>query len=93
MKQEKRNSLDTPRQSSPEEEVTDVTPPSSSTKAKGNKVKDLKALQDFCRFTNIAITQNTKNRSGTGYKDDDGNFNAMYRYGISQILKLYCPPE
>lgn len=46
------------------------------------RAKSMAALLDFCRSANIAIGQNTKARASTGYKDDNGRYHAMYRYGI-----------
>lgn len=75
---------------SQDEDSSASTQPPLEQPKKEQKV-NMKDLQDFCRQANIAVSQNTKNRAGTGYKDNDGNFHPMYRYGISQILKLYCP--
>ena len=47
--------------------------------------------EEFCRLMNIAINQNTKARSSSGYKDDGGFYHPMFRYGTAQILKLFAP--
>jgi hypothetical protein len=49
---------------------------------KDGKKKISNAVLDFCRLVNISTWQNTKARSLTGYKDDNGEYNAVYRYGI-----------
>merc|ERR1712071_718383 len=48
-------------------------------------------LLEFCRLANLSVAQNTKSRANHGFKDNAGNYHPMYRYGISQILKLFCP--
>jgi len=50
-------------------------------------------LLEFCRLANVSVVQNTKSRAATGYKDNSGCYHPMYRYGITQILKLFCPPN
>lgn len=48
---------------------------------------------EFCRLANVSVAQNTKSRAAVGYKDNSGGYHPMYRYGITQILKLFCPPN
>merc|ERR1712071_149677 len=48
-------------------------------------------LLEFCRLANLSVAQNTKSRANHGFKDNAGNYHPMCRYGISQILKLFCP--
>jgi len=48
---------------------------------------------EFCRVANVCVAQNTKARAATDYKDNSGSYHPMYRYGITQILKLFCPPS
>ncbi|EFX83344.1 hypothetical protein DAPPUDRAFT_315832 [Daphnia pulex] len=60
---------------------------------KDGKKKISNAVLDFCRLVNISTWQNTKARSLTGYKDDNGEYNAVYRYGIGKAINLYCPPD
>ncbi|XP_057379346.1 uncharacterized protein LOC130701400 isoform X2 [Daphnia carinata] len=57
------------------------------------KEKTSNALLDFCRLANISTWHNTKARSATGYRDDNGDYHAMYRYGIGKAINLYCPPD
>ncbi|KAK4036539.1 hypothetical protein OUZ56_028590 [Daphnia magna] len=57
------------------------------------KEKTSNALLDFCRLANISTWHNTKARSATGYRDDNGDYHAMYRYGIGKAISLYCPPD
>ena len=63
---------------------------SSSSQPKKEPKVNMKDLRDFCRDANIAISQNTKSR-GPRFEDDNGHTKSMYRYGIAQILKLFCP--
>lgn len=46
------------------------------------KEKTSNAVLDFCRLANISTWYNTKARSANGYRDDNGDYHAMYRYGI-----------
>ncbi len=56
----------------------------------GKKKKISNAVLDFCRLVNISTWQNTKARSSTGYKDDNGEYNAVYRYGIGYEVIDVC---
>ena len=56
---------------------------------KDDKKKTSSAVSDFCRLINISTWQNTKARSTSGYKDDNGEYNAVYRYGIGLLLLFY----
>ena len=70
-----------------------VTLESVKNERNGTSIEAAERVLEFCRLANVSIGQNTKNRSETGFKDDSGNYHVMYRYGIVQILKLFCPPE
>ena len=54
--------------------------------SKETRAKNLEEIKEFCRVANISVWQNTKGRSLTGYKDDEGNYHVMYRCGIAQVL-------
>ena len=43
---------------------------------------NIREVKEFCRLTNISIWQNTKERKMNGYRDDSGDYHAIYRYGI-----------
>ena len=47
-----------------------------------SKDSNLAELEEFCRLANISTWQNTKYRSRKGFKDDNGDYHAMYRIGI-----------
>lgn len=69
----------------PESEETpsaSPVPPASdqSRTPKGNN--GMSAVIEFCQNANRAIGQNLKSRASTGYKDNNGRYHAMYRYGI-----------
>lgn len=46
------------------------------------KVANKREVMEFCRLLNISITQNTKERVMSGFRDNSGDYHAMYRYGI-----------
>ena len=53
-----------------------------SVPSKKVKETNLREVMEFCRLLNTAIWQNTKERSMGGFRDDSGDYHAMYRYGI-----------
>lgn len=55
------------------------------------KLSSAMTVDEWCRLANISIEQNTKSRALSGYQDDQGDTSPMYRYGIVQMVKLYCP--
>nr|CAH0106612.1 unnamed protein product [Daphnia galeata] len=63
-----------------------------SVPSKKVKETNIREVMEFCRLLNTAIWQNTKERIMGGFRDDSGDYHAMYRYGISKIISLYCPP-
>lgn len=53
-----------------------------SVPSKKVKETNIREVMEFCRLLNTAIWQNTKERIMGGFRDDSGDFHAMYRYGI-----------
>lgn len=53
-----------------------------SVPSKKVKETNIREVMEFCRLLNTAIWQNTKERIMGGFRDDSGDYHAMYRYGI-----------
>ena len=66
-----------------------ATPGPSSPSVNSRPMKPLMTVREWCRLANISIDQNTKSR--IGFQDDLGDHSPIYRYGIVQMIKLYCP--
>lgn len=46
--------------------------------------RNLDALVELCRRTNVAVWQDTKSRPD--HKDDAGNYHAVYRYSFKYVV-------
>ena len=73
------------------ERNSSATPGPSSLSIHSRPIKHSMTVKEWCRLANISIDQNTKSRSLIGFRDDLGDHSPMYRYGIAQMIKLYCP--